>query len=266
MKIIDFHTHPIYNTNTNKKLGIDFSGDYFVDTLKRAGISMACGSAIDLPLMTGNEDYATTVKILNERIFALAKMFPDFIIPGIHVQHNAVSESIAEIEKYCAKGLKLVGELVPNFLGGRKLSEPKAYGAASFLEPGFMEIFKVCEERNLTLSIHTSTPEECAKIASRFKHLNIVMAHAGPVDTFVERVATVGAYDNLYFDISGSGTLFSGVLEYAYRNLGREKILFGTDFPGYEPGAFVGIVESANIPNDAKEYIFHKNAERLLGL
>ena len=92
------------------------------------------------------------------------------------------------------------------------------------------------------------------------------MAHAGPYDTFVERIAAVGAYDNLYFDISGSGTLATGVLEYAHRKLGREKILFGTDFPGYEPGAFVGIVESANIPEDSKEYIFHKNAERLLEL
>ncbi len=266
MKIIDFHTHPIYHTDGQKKLGGEFVGDCFVDSLKRAGIDMACGSAIDLPLMTGSENYAETMKLLNERIFAFAKKYPDFIIPGIHVQHNAVGESISEIENYSRLGLKLVGELVPNFLGGRKLSEPKAYGAASFLETGFMEIFKVCEERDLTLSIHTSTPEECAEIASRFKHLNIVMAHAGPVDTFVERVATVAAYDNLYFDISGSGTLFSGVLEYAYRNLGREKILFGTDFPGYEPGAFVGIVESANIPEESKEYIFHKNAERLLGL
>lgn len=266
MKIIDFHTHPIYITNTNKKLGIDFSGDCFVDTLKRAGINMACGSAIDLPLMSGNKDYAETVRILNERIFALAKRFPDFIIPGIHVQHNAVSESVSEIEKYSALGLKLVGELVPNFLGGRILTEPLAYGAASFLERGFMEIFKVCEERELTLSIHTSTAEECAELASEFKHLNIVMAHAGPYDTFVKRIAVASKYDNLYFDISGSGTLAAGVLEYAYRNLGREKILFGTDFPGYEPGAFVGIVESANIPDDSKEYIFHKNAERLLGL
>lgn len=266
MKIIDFHTHPVYNTNANKKLGIDFSGEYFVETLKRAGISMACGSAIDQPLMTGNEDYAATIKTLNERIFALAERFPDFIIPGIHVQHNAVNESIAEIEKYSPKGLKLVGELVPSFLGGRILTEPRAYGAASFLEPGFMEIFKMCEERGLTLSIHTSTPEECAELALRFKHLNIVMAHAGPYDTFVKRIATALKYDNLYFDISGSGTLLTGVVEYAYRNLGREKILFGTDFPGYEPGAFVGIVESANIPDDSKEYIFCKNAERLLGL
>jgi len=266
MKIIDFHTHPTYNANANKKLGIDLTGDRFIDALKRAGISMACGSAIDLSLMTESENYAQTIRILNERVFAFAKDHPDFIIPGIHVQHSAVSESISEIEKYSALGLKLVGELVPNFLGGRILTEPNAYGAASFLEPGFMEIFKVCEERSLTLSIHTSTSEECADLASRFGHLNIVMAHAGPVDTFVERIAVARRYDNLYFDISGSGTLAYGVLEYAYRKLGREKILFGTDFPGYEPGAFVGIVEAANIPEDSKEYIFHKNAERLLGL
>lgn len=264
MKIIDFHTHPTWRVGN--KIAPIMTDGLFVDTLRRAGISAAAGSSLDLPYMSSTTDYAAVMRELNRRVFEMRDKYPDFIIPGIHVQHNAVAESIAEIEKYIPMGLKLIGELVPHSLGGRKLEQPEAYGAGSFLEDGFFEIFKVAEERGLAVSIHTSTPDEGRELARRFKNLNIVMAHAGPVDSFIERVKAVSEYDNLFFDISGSGTLMRGVVEYAYNKLGREKVVFGTDFPGYDPGAFVGMVQGANIPDSDKEYIFHKNAERLLGL
>ena len=264
MKIIDFHTHPTWSTDSLID-GI-MTEEHFISTLRLAGITTACGSALDVPLMSGTNDYGAVIKELNERIFACRDRNPDFIIPGIHVHPDFVEESIAEIEKYIPKGLRLVGELVPGMLGGRKLTEPEAYGAGTFLEEGFFEIFKVCEEKGLTVSIHTSTPDEGRELARRFKNLNIVMAHAGPLTAFVERVKAVSEYDNLFFDISGSGTLLRGVVEYAYDKLGKEKVVFGTDFPGYDPGAFVGMVEYAAIPTEAKEYIFHKNAERLLKL
>ena len=264
MKIIDFHTHPTWETPSIIDSAV--TEDRFISTLRRAGISVACGSAIDTSLMSEGKDYGKIIKTLNERIFACKDRNPDFIIPGIHVHPDFVKESVEEIEKYIPRGLRLVGELVPGMLGGRVLTDPKAYGAGSFIEDGCFEIFKVCEEKGLTLSIHTSTPDEGRELASRFPHLNIVMAHAGPPEAFVERVKAVSEYDNLFFDISGSGTLLRGVVEYAYRMLGKEKILFGTDFPGYAPGAFVGMVEYADIPDEAKEYIFHINAERLLNL
>ena len=265
MKIIDFHTHPTWFNTSTRKIGVDPSLESFIEVMKLSGITMFCGSAIDVELINSGKDYLSVIRALNERIFAAAEKYPDVIVPGIHVHSEYVSGSIEEIEKYSKKGLRLVGELVPYMLGGKRLEDPRAFGAASYLEPGFLEIFKVCEEKGLLLSIHTSTPEEGRELAKRFKNLNIVMAHAGPVDSFIERVAAVKAHDNLYFDISGSGTFAQGVVEYAYKELGKEKILFGSDYPGYPPSAFVGIVSCADIPDEAKEYIFYKNAERLLG-
>lgn len=264
MKIIDFHTHPTWETNSLCD-GV-MTEEKFISTLRLAGISTACGSAIDVPLMSIADNYGQVIRILNERVFSFKDRNPDFIIPGIHVHPDFVKESIEEIEKYIPRGLRLVGELVPGMLGGRRLEAPEAYGAGSFMEEGFFEIFKVCEEKGLTVSIHTSTPSEARELARRFKGLNIVMAHAGPLDSFVERVKAVSEYDNLFFDISGSGTLLRGVVEYAYNKLGKEKVVFGSDFPGYAPSAFVGMVQYADIPDEAKEYIFHKNAERLLKL
>ena len=50
----------------------------------------------------------------NAEAYRFYEMYPDFYSVGIQVHPNFVEESCAEIEKYAAKGVKLIGELVPN--------------------------------------------------------------------------------------------------------------------------------------------------------
>lgn len=44
MEIIDFHTHTGYKTT--KDFGYDMTPELFVNELKRAGVTRACGSAL----------------------------------------------------------------------------------------------------------------------------------------------------------------------------------------------------------------------------
>ena len=46
--------------------------------------------------------------------------------------------------------------------------------------------------------------------------------------------------------------------------VGADKILFGTDSPLYEPMAFPALLAAADISDDEREQIAHKNAERLV--
>ena len=46
---------------------------------------------------------------------------------------------------------------------------------------------------------------------------------------------------------------------------GSKKVLFGTDFPWYDPNYCIGSVICAKISDDEKEDIFYKNARRMLG-
>ncbi len=55
-------------------------------------------------------------------------------------------------------------------------------------------------------------------------------------------------------------------LEYCYRILGAERLLYGTDHPFANYVAVAGVVEGLECSDDERELIYHGNAERLLGL
>jgi predicted TIM-barrel fold metal-dependent hydrolase len=52
----------------------------------------------------------------------------------------------------------------------------------------------------------------------------------------------------------------------AVSKVGADRILYGTDYPGYDPAPFIESVLNAKITDDDKEKIFYGNAVRLLGI
>ena len=89
-----------------------------------------------------------------------------FFVPGIHIHPDFPELSAAEIENYYNKGVKLVGELVPYLMG-----------CDTYLSKDFFELFKICEEKEMVVSVHPGDAEEFDEIADEFKNLTIVMAH-----------------------------------------------------------------------------------------
>lgn len=257
MKIIDFHTHIGYNTT--KKYGYDMTADLFENELRRSGICMAAGSAIDMELINSGENYGDVIKKLNLIAWNYAQSRPGFFVPGIHIHPRFVEESAKELECYSRKGVKLVGELVPYLMGCRL--EDNIYTSKDF-----MELWDLCAQFSLTVSVHTGTAEECLRIARTFKGLNLVMAHPSYGNEYMARLDAVRSYDNLYLDLSGTGIAAYGMLRYGVDTVGREKLIFGTDFPIYNPEIYVKSVLYEKLTDDEREYIFYKNAGRLLGL
>lgn len=257
MRIIDFHTHPGYNTT--KKFGYDLTDTMFVEDLRRAGITMAAGSAIDLDLMRSDTNYGETIKKLNRITWEYAQKYPGFFVPGIQIHPGFIEDSVNELTYYSREGVKLVGELVP-YLMGCDL-EDNVYSSK-----GFMELFDLCNQLSLTVSLHTNTAEECSHIAETFRSLNIVMAHPAYGDEYFSRLDAVKKHDNLFLDLSGTGIASHGMLRFGVDTVGREKIIFGTDFPGYNPEMYVRSVLYEKLTDDEREYIFFKNACRLLDI
>ncbi|MDQ1282810.1 MAG: uncharacterized protein QG666_600, partial [Euryarchaeota archaeon] len=50
------------------------------------------------------------------------------------------------------------------------------------------------------------------------------------------------------------------------RDIGPERVMFGSDYPWEEPGRAAGIVRGLVLDEAEKEAILHKNATKLLGL
>lgn len=69
-------------------------------------------------------------------------------------------------------------------------------------------------------------------------------------------------YKNVYVELSGYIT-FLGI-ETLYKRFGGERMIFGSNLPYKGPGSTIYYIEKADIPDEIKDYIAYKNADRLI--
>jgi predicted TIM-barrel fold metal-dependent hydrolase len=69
--------------------------------------------------------------------------------------------------------------------------------------------------------------------------------------------------ENIYLDTTGSYNLFH-ILNYAIDMVGEDRILFGLDFPAYNPGPEIAKVRDVDLPDRQVEKILGLNMARLL--
>lgn len=108
-----------------------------------------------------------------------------------------------------------------------------------------------------------STPAEIAHLAGRFPQVQLVMAHltgCGP-----RGVLDIAEHPNVLIDTSG-GQPETGLVEYAVRHLGSERVVFGSDWPLRDFGTQLGRIIGSTIAEEELENILWKNAARLLRL
>ena len=116
----------------------------------------------------------------------------------------------------------------------------------------------------MIVSLHTTTLDECISVAESFPQLKIVLAHPGYNNDYLDRLDAVKKHENLFLDISGTGIAAYGMLRYGIDTVGKEKILFGTDFPGYSPEIYTRAVMFERLSSTETDAVFWQNAHRLL--
>ena len=251
MKIFDFHLHPGYDFHADA-----LTPEAFVEGLKAHGICGCAGSVIrknDSNRETA--DYAEILPRLNREAYKLQKDHPDFYRAGIHIHPDHIQLSCREVEHYAEKGVRLVGELVPYLMGWRNYNDPRVW-----------EILEVVDAHGMVLSFHPNKrPEDMLAMIRQFPHLQIVVAHLDGYGLYDFAIETMQKHENVYFDISAHGTR-EGMLADAVSKVGADRILYGTDYPGYSPVPFIESVLNAKITEDDKEKIFYGNAARLLDI
>jgi len=107
---------------------------------------------------------------------------------------------------------------------------------------------------------HESTPQHVANLARRYPEARIVMAHMGADFTF--GCNAIRDCPNVRTDMSGT-YCETGMIDYALRVLGAERIVFGTDAPGASFLNNLHKVLDAPLTTEQKRLIFHDNAEGL---
>ncbi len=105
------------------------------------------------------------------------------------------------------------------------------------------------------------------EMVKRFKNILFVGAHPATGETFKAHAKLLGECENYYVDISGEGVNRMGTVRHLIDEFGKERVLFGSDYPVCNLSAYIGSVAlDALLTEEEKEYVFYKNAKRLLDL
>ena len=106
-----------------------------------------------------------------------------------------------------------------------------------------------------------STPMDVAELASRHPHATIICGHSG--GDWELGLRTIRPLRHVYADLAG-GDPAAGFTEMAVRELGAERVLYGSDAGGRCFASQLAKVHGADIPDAAKRLILGENLKRLL--
>lgn len=164
-----------------------------------------------------------------------------------------IDEALREIEHcHTEYGFVWLGEFC-NYMTGYRYDTPE-----------WRQIMDMASRLNLVIQIHTNT-QEMRYLATAFPDTTIVFPHLGANrDDIFARIEIVAGHKNAHIDLSGSGIERVGILERAVKEIGADRVLYGSDFTINEPEAVIVRVKNAFLTPDEREKILYRNVERLL--
>jgi len=132
------------------------------------------------------------------------------------------------------------------------------------------ELFAFFEETGPSVMTHSgclnSLPADFVPFADRHPGARVLLAHLGNgagdkgrVDLQV-RAVQAAKHGNLWVDTSSARSILPGLVEWAVKELGAERLLFGSDTPLYDVAMQRTRIETAEIPEAAKRLILRDNA------
>jgi hypothetical protein len=122
------------------------------------------------------------------------------------------------------------------------------------------------EPGGLGFKLDYGRPIHIDHIAADFPKLNIIAAHPGWPWT-EELIAIALHKGNVAIDISGWGPKYvPAPLKFDMQRRLQDKVLFGSDYPGWSPGQCCDEWEMENFKPGTIDKLFHKNATRILNL
>ena len=106
-----------------------------------------------------------------------------------------------------------------------------------------------------------STPAELAELAARYPEQTFVCAHAG--GEWEKGIRAVRESPNILVETSGFDAT-AGFIEMAVRELGEDRIVFGSHLPSRSLGTELGKIVGAEISEEAGKKILGGNYRKLL--
>ncbi len=104
--------------------------------------------------------------------------------------------------------------------------------------------------------------EDMMKIADRYPDVRLILGHSC-FGAWEEAIALAREFPNVYLELTAAYSVY-GIVDWMCRDAGAAKVLFGTDYPWFDPLVVIGCVTYAHISEDEMRNILGVNARRLL--
>jgi predicted TIM-barrel fold metal-dependent hydrolase len=118
----------------------------------------------------------------------------------------------------------------------------------------------------MVLDVHTEL-DEMDYIIDKFPQATIVFPHFGDDHEYQDIfkcIESVARHKNCYLDTSGYGHDRVGMLEYAVKTIGEDRVLFGSDFSINDPSTVIARIEHSFLTEAQKQKILSDNLQSLL--
>lgn len=260
--IIDTHTHPML-TGEAPILGSPHSADDY----ERAARGLDIRFVAALVIAPRGDPAGTRDR--NDKVLALARESDGRFFPIGSVHPADGPEALAELDRIAGAGIKGL-KLHPN---------TQAFDVA---DPAVAEVVRRAATHHLPVLFDAYSPFDAdqpgkfIRLAMEVPEAKIILAHAhGPrfADLLVYQILARYPWwrRNVYVDLSATTALlangpFAEQLAWVCRQVGVDRLLFGSDYPLDQPRDAVNAVRSLGWTAEELHAILYANAAALFGL
>lgn len=141
------------------------------------------------------------------------------------------------------------------------------YQHVALSDSRFKPYWEYADEHRLLVLMHTwggskyDGVDEVKKITERYCRVKLICGHSFHGDW--DNGFSLAEYPNVFFELTAVLD-DRGILDRMVEKVGSQRILFGTDLPWFSTHHGVGALLSAEITDDDRHNILHRNAEKLL--
>ena len=190
-------------------------------------------------------------------------LIPFITVDPLMDESTMITEIVDKVNRQGAKGIKLHPASQRFFPGDGRL----------------WPAYETAQELRLPIIFHSGTfaggtqyaePKNFVEVLDSFPSLTLVLAHLG-MGFVSEAISLSKTYPNVQFDCSGiistgergiSDADFVGVI----REIRVERVMFGSDFPWFDPGTAIERLISLDFSEQERRLILAENAMRIYRL
>lgn len=262
---IDIHTHAFHPKIAHKAVdhlnsfySITCSGDGTINNLlereQEAGLEkcvVLCAATAPAQVIPAN-NYA----------ISLQREHPDRVIAfgTVHPGYDNWENELARIKAAGIRGIKLHPDFQSFWL-----DDPRLLPIFEAAQKDF--VFEIHIGDKTSPDKNPSCPYKLANILRQFPGIRVIAAHFGGYRMWSHALEVFAGnnFDNLWFDTSSTTPFASPELAHQLLNtFPRERILFGTDWPLYDPVEELQRLQTLGGLSDSEMEIIMSNASALL--